>query len=95
MTTPAWRKKEHGYSDSNNVLYVVYNHEWGSISLLDINLYIGPGFGVPYAKQMVSHSPRGLQRGHLLVPRVVQNRFSGLQYRSIRGVADRRIRRSI
>jgi len=46
--------------------------------LLDHNVYIGTGFGVPYAKQMVSHSPRNLQCGHLLVPRVVQNHLSGL-----------------
>ena len=58
-------------------------------------MYIGPGFGVPYAKKMVSISPRNLQRGHLLVPRVVQNRLFGLQCRSLRGSADRPIKRSI
>ena len=74
---------------------MVYNHKRGTVGTLDHNVYIGPGFGVPYAKQMVSHSPRNLQRGHLLVPRVVQNRLSGLQCRSLRGSADRRIKRSI
>ena len=74
---------------------MVYNHKRGPVGPLDHNVYIGPGFGVPYAKQMVSHSPRNLQRGLLLVHRVVQNRLSGLQCRSLRGSADRRIKRII
>ena len=72
---------------------MVYNHKRGPVGPLDHNVYIGPEFGVPYAKQMVSHSPRNLQRGHVLVPRVVQNRLSGLQCRSLRGSADRRIKK--
>ena len=44
---------------------------------------------------MVPHPPGNLQRGFLLVPRIVQNRHSGIQYRSIRCVADRRISRNI
>ena len=82
----------HGYSDTNNILYVVHNHKRGHVGLLGHISYVRPGFGVPYAKQMVSHSPRNLQRGHLLVPRVVQNRLSGLQCRSLRSSADRRIK---
>ena len=89
------KEEHHGYSDTNNILYVVYNHKRGPVGLLDLNVYIGPGFGIPYAKQMVSHSPRNLQRGHVLVPRVVQNRLSGFQCRSLRGSADLRIKRSI
>jgi len=89
------KEEHHGYSDTNNILYVVYNHKRSSLGPLDHNVYIGPGFGVPYAKQMVSHSPRNLQRGHLLFPRVVQNRLSGLQCGSLRCSADRRVKRSI
>ena len=89
------KEEHHGYSDTNNILYVVYNHKRGPVGSLDLNVYIGPGFGIPYTKQMVSHSPRNLQRGHVLVPRVVQNRVSGFQCRSLRGFADRRIKRSI
>ena len=89
------KEEHHGYSDTNNILYVVYNYERCPVGPLDHNVYIDPGFGVPYAKQMVSNSPRNLQRGHVLVPRVFQNRLSGLQCRSLRGSADRRIKRSI
>ena len=85
------KEKYHGYSDTNNILYVVYNHKWSHVGSLEHNVYIGPGYGVPYTQQMVSLSPRNLQRGHLLVPRVVQNRLSGLQCCSLRGSADRRI----
>ena len=89
------KEEHHGYSDTNNVLYVVYSHKRSPAGPLDHNVYIGPGFGVPYTKQMVSYSARNLQCGHVRVPRVVQNRFSGLQCRSIRGVADPWIKRSI
>jgi len=58
-------------------------------------VYICPGLGVPYAKQMVSHSPRNLQCDHLLISRIVQNRLSGVQCRSLRGSADRWIKRGI
>ncbi len=58
-------------------------------------MYICPGLGVPYAKQMVSHSPRNLQCDHLLISRIVQNRLSGIQCRSLRGSADRWIKRGI
>jgi hypothetical protein len=55
------KEEHHGYSDTNNILYVVYNHERSLVGSLDHDVYIGPGFGVLYAKQMVSHSPRNLQ----------------------------------
>ena len=58
-------------------------------------MYICPGFCVPYAKQMVSHFPRNLQCDHLLIPGIVQNRLSGIQSRSLRGSADRWIKRGI
>ncbi len=58
-------------------------------------MYICPGLGVPYAKQMVSHFPRNLQCDHLLIPGIVQNRLSGIQSRSLRGSADRWIKRGI
>ena len=54
-------------------------------------LYVGPGFCVPYAKHMVSHSARNLQRGFLRFPRIVQNLFYRLQCRSLRGDTDHRI----
>jgi len=92
---PTQRKEHHVYSDGDRIFHVVHNHKRSPVGPLDDNVHIGPGFGVPHAGQMVSHSPRNLQCGHLLVPRVVQNRLSGLQCRSLCGSADRRIRRSI
>ena len=62
---------------------------------MDSVLRVHPRFSISHAKQTVSHSPRNLQCGHLLVPRVVQNFLSGLQYRSLRGPADHWISRSI
>jgi len=36
-------KEEHyGYSDTNNIFYVVYNHERGTAGPVDHNVYIGP-----------------------------------------------------
>ena len=56
-----WIKEEHhGYSDTNIILYVVYNHKRSPVDPLDHNVYIGPGFGVSNAIQMVPHSPRNL-----------------------------------
>ena len=90
-----WVRKVKGeqyeYSDTNNILYVVYGNRRSPAGPLDHNLYIGPGFCVPYAKHVVSHSARNLQRGLLLVPRVVQNLLYCLQCRSLRGVADHRL----
>jgi hypothetical protein len=83
--------EHHGYSDTNNILYVLYDHQRSPIGPLDHNVYLGPGFCVPHAKQMVSYSQRDLQRCLLLVHRLVQNYHSGLQCRSLRGSADRRI----
>ena len=69
----SWMQKDKGeacgYSDTHNILHVMYNHKRRSVGSLDHNVYIGPGFSVSYAKQMVSHPPRNFQRGHLLVPR--------------------------
>jgi hypothetical protein len=36
------KEEHHGYSDTNNILYVVYNHERGSVGPMDHNVYIGP-----------------------------------------------------
>ena len=89
------RREHHGHSGSDEILHVVHNHERSPVASLEHNVPIRSGFGVPHAKEMVSHSPRNLQRGHLLVPRIVQNYLSGLQCRSLRSSADRRIKRSI
>jgi hypothetical protein len=37
------KEEHHGYSDTNNILYVVYNHKWSPVDPLDHNVYIGPG----------------------------------------------------
>ena len=71
---------------------MVHNHERSPVGPLDHNVDFGPGFGIPYAEHMVSHSPGNIQRDHLLVPRFVQNRLSCLQCGSVRGSADHRIR---
>ena len=88
-------KEHYGYSDTHNVLHVVHNHKWRHLDSVGSVLRVRPGFSVSHAKQMVSHSARNFQRGHLFVPRVVQSVLSGLQCRSLRGPADHRIRRSI
>ena len=41
-------------SGTNTILYVEYNYEGNLVDLLDFNIYIGSGSGVPKAKQMVS-----------------------------------------
>ena len=74
---------------------MVHNHKWQHPDFVDNVFRIRPGFRVSHTKQMVSHSPRNLQRGHLRVLRVVQNRLSGLQCRSLCGSPDHRIKRSI
>ncbi len=89
------KEGHHGYSDTHNVLHVVHNHKWRHLDSVGSVLRVRPGFSVSHTKQMVPHSPRNFQRGHLLVPRVVQDRLSGLQCRSLHGSADRRIKRSI
>ena len=92
---PEHKEEHHGYSDTDSIFYVVYNHKRSLVGLLDNNVYIGPEFSVPYAKQMVSYSPRNLQRSHLLVPRIVQNRLSCFQCRSLRGVDDSEMKRRV
>ena len=64
-------EEHHGYSDINNILYVVYNHKRSPAGPVDNLVYTGAGFGLPYAKQMVPYPPRNLQCGHLLIPRAV------------------------
>jgi len=88
-------EKNHGYSDTHNVLHVVHNHKWRHLHSVDSVLRVRPGFRVSHTKQMVPYSPRNLQCSHVLVPRVIQNRLSALQCRSLRGSADRRIKRSM
>ena len=88
-------KEHHGYSNTHSVLHVVHNNKWRNLDYVDSVLRVRPGFSVSHAKKMVSHSPRNLHRGHLLVPWVVQNLLSGLQCRSLRGLADHRVRRII
>jgi hypothetical protein len=64
-------EEHHGYSDTKNLLYVVYNHKRRLAGSVGDHVYTGTGFGLPYAKQMVPHLPRNLQCGYLLVSRVV------------------------
>lgn len=71
---------------------MVHHHKRRLVGSLDHNLSVGPESGVPYAKQMVPPPPGDLQRGLLLVPRIVQNCLSDVQCRSLRSFADRRIK---
>jgi hypothetical protein len=64
-------EEHHGYSGTDNILHVVYNYRRRLVGPVDRNVYSVSGFGVLNAKQMVLHSPKNLQPGHLLVPRVV------------------------
>ncbi len=89
------KEEHHEYSDTHNILYVVHNHKWRHLHSVDSVLRVRPGFRVSHTKQMVPHSARNFQRGYLLVPRVVQNRLSGLQCCSLRGSADHRMKRNI
>ena len=86
------KEAHYEYSDTHNVLHVVHNHKWRHPDSVDNVLCVRPGFCVSHTKQMVPHSPRNLQRGFLLVPRVVQNCLFSLQCRSLRGSVDRRIK---
>ena len=88
-------KEPHGSSDTNNALHVMHNHKWRRVCSVNSVLRVSLRFGVSHAKQMVSHSPKNVQRSHLLVPQVVQNLLPGLQRRSQRGPADRRMKWSI
>jgi len=84
------KEEHHGYPETNNVFYVVYNHKRSPVGPRGHRVHIGPGFGARYAKYIVSCAPRNRERGHLPVPRVIQNRLAGLQCCSLRGSADRR-----
>ncbi|MFA4917093.1 MAG: hypothetical protein WC560_10535 [Syntrophales bacterium] len=44
------KEEHHGYSGTNNILHVVYNHERNLVGPLDHNIDIGPGFAIPYAE---------------------------------------------
>ena len=86
--------KHHGYANTHNVLHVVHHHEWSSVAPLDHDIYICSGTSVPHTKQMVSNPPGNLQCGHVLVPWVVQNHFSGFQFSSLLGVVNYRMTRA-
>jgi hypothetical protein len=51
---------QYGYSDTNNILYVVYGNRRSPAGHLDHNLYVGTRFCVSYTKHVVSHSARNL-----------------------------------
>ncbi len=64
-------EERYGYTNTNNILYVVHDHKRRPASPVDDNVYTGPGFCLPDEKQMFTHPPRNLHFGHLLIPRVV------------------------
>ena len=72
------KREHHGYSNTDRLLHVVHHHKRSPVAPLDHAVLIGTGSGVPYAEQMVSHSPGNIQRRHLFVSRPVQNLLSCL-----------------
>ena len=61
----------HGYWDTNNILYVVYDSECGIAVSIVADVYLCRRLGIPYAKQMVLHLQRNLQRGDIRIPRAI------------------------
>ena len=79
----------HGFSGANKILHVVHNHEWSFVTPLDHSFYICSRIGIPHTEQMVSHTPRDIQCGHVLVPWIVQDCLFGFQSCALLGTADR------
>ena len=50
--------KNHGYSNINKILYVVYYHKRSFTFNLDYNADPGTNFSLPNTEQMVSNAPR-------------------------------------
>lgn len=67
---------------------MVYDYKRSFVLTLDHNVFICPGFSLPYAEQMVSRAPRNLQRCHLLISWAVQNYLLDIQCYSLRGSAN-------
>ncbi len=58
-------------------------------------MYISPGFGVPYTKQMVSNSQGNFQCGYLLISGTIQDLLPGIQCRPLRGTANPGVRSGV
>lgn len=82
------KEKNHGYSDTNKILYVVYNYEWSFALNLDDIFIPGSRFGLPNTKKIVSTAPRNFQCSYLLISWVVQNYLLDIQCCSLCGFTD-------
>ena len=71
------------YSDTSKILYVVHNHKRTPVCSFGNYLYIRQWLGIPHEQQVVSHIQRIIQRGNLLVSRVLQDCVFGVQCRSL------------
>ncbi len=89
------KETHHGHTHADKVLYVVHDHQWRPVAFLDIHKHTSPRLGLPHPKQMVPHLSRNVHRGFLFVPRVVQNRLSCFQCRSLCCSVDRGMRINI
>ena len=89
------KEKYHGYSDTNNILYVVYDSKLCIAGSLVADLCLCRRLGLPNTQQMVLHFPRNLQRGDILVPRTIQGIDHCVHSYSLHSFVDRRIKRSI
>ena len=85
------KEKYHGYSDTNNILYVVHDSERSIIGSLIPNLCLCRGLGLPNTQQMVFHLQRNLQRGDILVHRTIQDIGHCVQSYPLHSFVDRRI----
>lgn len=82
-------------SDTNIILNVLCNYKRNPVAHIVYDVLIGPRPLCTLRSASGFHHPRNFQRAHLLVPRVVQDSFSDLQCRSLRGFADRQVRLKI
>ncbi len=89
------KEKYHGYSDTNNILYVVHDSERSIAVSLVADVYLCRRLGLPNTQQMVFHFERNLQRGDILISRTIQAIGHCVHSYSLRGSADHRIKRSI
>jgi hypothetical protein len=85
------KEKYHGHSDTNNILYVVYDSERSIADSLIAALYLCRRLGLPNTQQIVLHLQRNLQRADILVHRTIQAIAHCVYSYSLHSFVDRRI----
>ncbi len=85
------KEKHHGHSDTNNILYVVYDSERSIARSLVAALSLSQRLGIPNTQQNVLHLQRNLQRDDILVHRTIQAIDHGVHSYSLHSFVDHHI----